>query len=760
MKAKSIKRPLALICLLITGGVAIFLDYYFDNRPLPRESYEQAVMEGKVTDKYDKNGKLYVCIGKINDYDGELLDKAVESGRIYGSLGAVCSFENYDEAPNIGERIRVEGRFSFYEGATNPGQFDVRRYYISKGILLSGYKCKITARNHDKNIFKEGLYKVNVKLGNLLEDALNEKDAGIMKAVILADKSTLDKDVKNMYSEAGIGHILAISGLHISLIANTILTFMYIIPGPIWLGMTFASASLIFYGSLVGFSPSVLRATVMFLIGIASKESGRSYDGLTALAVSSLVSVIINPLSTLGAGFMMSYLAILGIILVVPIFSPYKKKKKNVIDGFLSGLGVFLISLPVYMNNYFFVSPYNLILNMIIIPGMSILVPAGFAAIILQTVPFLPNVAAYAIHFILCVYEILVRAELKIPGALIYTGAAGWKKTFFYLAIIILVAIYNKEAKRNLYVRRKHLANYIRRHPKENVSKIRNGENKKYKRVKILTGAVLILDLILLTIPLNKTFVEFLDVGQGLCVCIHNRGKLYFFDGGSSDKNDIYEYILKPYIRYYGKNEAEAWFISHGDKDHTSGVEELLKRGEIEVKKIFIPQALSSSMDEFLKFDDVYLVSKGDRIEKDGLEFRIISPSKSLLTFEDKKESGNSDVNELSLAVLATINQKTVLLMADSGKTAEIQAFDLFSQNARADVYQVSHHGSAIDCNSKEFILKLNPKIAVISCGYDNPYNHPHKETMEYLDETNAVIYRTDYDGAVRIDLKKDLRIK
>lgn len=759
--AKLVRRPIMWTAIIVTGAVMIIANIYFDVHELPAKETENGQIEGKITGKEIKNGKTYIMLKNINVISGcETVKEIRESNLIYKKLGAVCVLNEGEELPKIGERVIITGKISLYDKATNPGQFDVRRYYISCGYLLNARDCIVRDRKGEANIFKEACFSARTFMLKKLDEALDAKDAGIMKAILLADKTTLDNDVKTMYQEAGAGHILAISGLHISLIANAVLSIAIYLPIPLWAGYSSSALVLILYGFIIGFTPSALRAIIMFSIKIIGKIIGRSYDGLTSLAVAALITVMIKPLATLQEGFMMSYLAIIGMAIVSPAFVPFKHKAKKFLVGIVSGVGVNLITLPIVVNSYYYFSPYGILVNLIIVPGMSILIPLGAACIAWQSLFAKQyNIFAFMIHLCLKIYEFLVHTELLLPGSTVITGSRSTLKSLTYIVVLLLAATVLKQYKKTAYIRRKLLVNHVRRNPEAKTLGIRKRDKKKLKKAYIITALVLVADLTFFFCKKEEDMVEFLDVGQGLCVCIHCDNRLYFFDGGSSDKNNIGKYILTPYIRYYGHESVEIWFVSHADSDHVSGITEILEAGDIDVKKIVLPETLYDTFEGKIGGENIYLVSKGDCIQNESVKFLVCSPQKESLQNEKLGQKSRSsknvnDENECSLVILANIDSKNILLMADAGKMGENNVFDYLSQGEKTDVFQVAHHGSAVGCNSYDFIKDVNPKISVISCGLNNVYNHPHVETMKNLLEAGTQIYRTDRDGAIRIYMK------
>ena len=189
-------------------------------------------------------------------------------------MGIICALDGEVSGVYIGSKVIVRGKINVYDRATNPGEFDSRRYYISKGYLFKAYSCELISSDHKRKFVADISYRLSERVGSLLDHSLNEKDAGMMKAVLLADKSDLDKDTKDLYKDAGAGHLLAISGLHITMFAALILYILKKTPINLKADYVITILFLYGYGFVIGFSASALRIatflSVSFLIFCAS----------------------------------------------------------------------------------------------------------------------------------------------------------------------------------------------------------------------------------------------------------------------------------------------------------------------------------------------------------------------------------------------------------------------------------------------------------------------------------------------------------
>ena len=776
-RVKCIKRPVMWIALLTAGFMLIFLDTAEKRLDIPRHSTVEGEVCGVVEGLEYKNDKTYLYLKKVDFIPDELRDfkKIKSSSFLCAKMGTVCSFDcNMDEillsGVNIGSTVKIRGKINVYNKATNPGEFNMRRFYISKGYLFSAYSCELISCDMKKNVLADTSFRISLKIGGLIDRSLNAKDAGMMKAILLADKTDLDKEIKDLYKDAGASHLLAISGLHISMFAALILFLLKKTPLGFKASYVITVFILFLYGYLIGFSASALRATVMFAILCIGKMFNKSYDSLNSLAVALLVTIMIKPLYVLQNGFLMSYLAIISIAVVVPIFTIIGKRAGVIISSFTMSTSVTMTTLPVVVNSYYKIPLYAPFLNIVLVPGMSVLLMLGISCVCLrafiESAVFINickllfswslisqnayvfllsgkyNIFAIGIHLFLEVYEWLMRTELTFPHAIITTGARGIARCVLYEIILISSALIIRKIKLALWRKDKIINNRIRRDPSYNPTKDIRDIRKKRVVFTIVSAAVLLLNIVSFMIYWRKDRIEFLDVGQGLCVCIQYKGNVYCYDGGSTDRKNINEYVLSPYFAYYGIDRVDAWFISHEDADHTSGIKGLLadgSEGKITIKEIIVPKTLEEKFFTITTLaeeagTEVIYSSTGDVfISDDGISFTVLSPD---------ADFPPDDSNACSLVVLMQTKEEKVLFMGDADIRAEEKVLSFM--RGPIDILQVAHHGSANNTNSEYFLCTLKPRISVISCGFDNQYGHPHKETLEALEKSGTYIYRTD----------------
>ena len=188
-----IKRPIMWAALILAGFALIFLDTAEKRLDIPRHSTAEGEVCGVVEGLEFKNDKTYLYLKDVEFVSDELRDfkKIKSSSFLCAKMGAVCSFDcNMDEifasGVNIGSTVKIRGKINVYNKATNPGEFNMRRFYISKGYLFSAYSCELISCDMKKNVFADTSFRISLKIGGLIDRSLNAKDAGMMKAILLA----------------------------------------------------------------------------------------------------------------------------------------------------------------------------------------------------------------------------------------------------------------------------------------------------------------------------------------------------------------------------------------------------------------------------------------------------------------------------------------------------------------------------------------------------------------------------------------------
>lgn len=684
--------------------------------------------------------------------------KSLQERENAGISGVICYMEGM-KMPPVGSLVVMRGEFRSFSYATNPGEFDAADYYRIMGqqgrVMKSS--CIVESAAHD--IFREKMYGLREYLSLLTDACYGAEDASVMKAMLLGEKGTLDKEIKELYRQNGIIHILAISGLHLSVIGMGVYGLLKKLRCPTVANIIFSIALMFCYGTMTGMGISMLRAYIMFALHLSAGLIGRTYDLFTAVTVAALAALTVQPLYIVHSGFLFSFGAVCGIGIFLPAAAENFPGEGRVRKAIFSGIAVAIPTLPVYLCFYYEFPPYSVLLNLFVIPCMT-LVLAGGLVVLGAAACFLPigEIAAYPVHWILILYEKCCRFCLGLPGSHWITGCPKLWQVIAFLGILIVLVGYNRRLS------------------------------------KLLFWQGTLCALLILTVRLPEGLkITMLDVGQGDCIYVaQDEGIRMLIDGGSSDKSKVWDYQIAPFLKYEGVSYLDAVAVTHPDGDHISGIGELLKgMGEsgISVGALYLPDVAECGRNEAyhelesLAADagvPVRYIGAGDRLNCGEVMLTCVHPEKGWETEDTNAYSTvlhmrYGDFSALFTGDLEGEGEKRALRIVQSfsgaaggsGKEPHMAeenekikerrwgAETMSEENGLQNVtlLKVAHHGSKYSTR-EDFLRVVNPKIALISAGRDNRYGHPHEELLGRLEEQGCIAYKTPESGAVTVSVR------
>lgn len=674
--------------------------------------------------KYWKKNKQSLCVSGAEDIEGVL-----------------CYLEG--EEPAMGSLVLMEGKFYAFFHATNPGEFDAADYYRTLGQQGRLMNAKLLASDGEKDAFREGLYQCRCYLSLLLRACCPEREAAVLGAMLLGEKGFLDEEIKGLYQQNGIVHILAISGLHLSLLGMGLYKILERLRAPKLINIILTIAWMYCYGTMTGMGVSVVRAFIMFSMKLAAGLFKRSYDLLTAMTTSALVILIGQPLYLFHSGFLFSFGAICGIGFL-PAVSEHFPAKPKCLRALFTGAWISLFTLPVYLCFYYEFPPYSVLLNLFVIPCMGIVLGSGVLTLAAGAL-FLPlgRMAVLPGSAVLSFYEKCCEICAGLPGKKWITGRpANWQVLLFLVILAAIICF-----------------------------------AKRMNRRQFFAGAVIAFMILALRVPagLELTFV---DVGQGDCIYISEQGGRHILiDGGSSDKSDVEKYQILPFLKYKGTSSLDAVFVTHPDSDHENGIRGMLNTYEengIRIGMLVLPDVAAHSKNENYLSLAALAKTKGVPVRVISLGERLSLGEVMLTCLHPQSGYENQDTNAYSTVLYLTYGDFSALFTGDlEGEGEELVTGRLRRAVEQGTAYpdsgalpeeclptgnltllKVAHHGSK-NSTSNEFLAITRPRIALISAGRDNSYGHPHKETLERLERQGCRIYRTPESGAVTFYIRQ-----
>lgn len=681
----------------------------------------KTTLQGELEEKEYKNNKYLYYLNNCYLISGT--EKVIPCNRVIAEMET-------DVIP-IGTILIMKGSVAVFRQARNQGNFDEISFYQSQNIDFKLKEVEIKRIYGRENRFLEAFYQLKQKLKNVYANTMSKENSGVVIRMTLGDKSLMNQEINQLYQKVGISHILAISGLHISVIGMSIYKIFRRIFGSYVISGIGAGGIMFAYGCMTGFRPSSTRAIVMFLTMLIASMIGRTYDSLSALSLSAILLLWENTGLLWYAGFLFSYGAVLSVVLVANIVTKSFEQKKKICEALYLGFSIQLITLPLTAYFYFEIALYGMFVNLFVLPCMSVLL--GFA--LMGGFIGLANLSIAKWFFFPCevileFYQRFSAIVQKLPNAALITGQpALWKMIIFYFGIAVLVYWVKK---------RKNVRGFV------------------------TIGTLLLL--FVLYHPQENGRLYILDVGQGDGIYLRTEsGADVFFDGGSSDVSNVGTYRILPFLKYQGVRKIEHWFVSHADKDHISGLSELLESG-YEVERLIFSENIvrDEALEELLLLAEeagtkVLFIGYLDCLHLGEAKLQCVFPYEEFVT---------DDKNAASLVIYYEEGDFTGLFTGDIGNNEEKwiaehrgEWFDCEKNNedSTIDFYKAAHHGSKFS-NSLELLQSLKPKITVISSGENNRYGHPHKEAVERIKETGSEIWNTAERGEIIVEIDETVR--
>lgn len=685
--------------------------------------------------------------------------------------------KNKNAGWRIGQQVLAKGQVSRFAEAGNPGQFDLSRYYRSKGISMTVFADQVSG-DEGSWPYQNGLYQIRRRLSGVMEAICAPEDLGIFQAAILGEKGTMDEDIRDLYQKSGISHLLAISGLHLSLIGMGF--YRLLRRGGLGFGAAGAAgaAAVISYGIMTGASGSAVRAVIMLSVSFLASWLGRTYDLLSALSLAALLLSASNPFVIGESGFQLSFGAVFGIGFVGERLRKGLRPKGGLRESFLTSLGIQLVTGPIVLWHYYTYPVYGIFLNLLVIPLMGYVIVSGILGMGVGLFSAaLGRLAVGSGHYILLLYQWLCLLFLKLPGSQLITGRPQPVQIFWYGAAVTgLLAI--------ISCGREGVGKWMSAQKKRGDEREENPEKPGVRGLRwavFLTGTVLCF-LLLLPSRQEGLTVCFLDVGQGDGAVIRgdggeivfsglsgeggeiveplgSRGITLLVDGGSTSDKNVGENRLEPYLKYSGISAVDVIMVSHGDADHINGLSYLLKEcEEIEAGCLVLPEAG--------KGDEAYVeliwaaeargmpvryMDGGDRIKAGALELTCLYPGPG-------EELLSQDRNRQSLVVKGDYEGFHFLLTGDTSQECESRILERAQGEVKdflgeVQVLKAAHHGSRYS-SSEAFLEAVSPQITVLSYGEGNRYGHPHEEAVERILEAGSRILETENQGAVTFHIQ------
>ena len=835
------KRPITLLaCMFLTGilwkwtglilSLGIGLLLYFYATPWKERGIRFAVLVAGMpvmlllgalcVETQDAFRSVYLSVleegqsvrlaGKINRVEEKkncfyyyLTDCSVEQSDHLMPCNDVLAYVSSDDY-SVGQILILQGTISLFDEATNEGQFDSRAFYRSQKIDFGVWVDSVERVEGKSDRFRVWLSRVRVELGIPLSRYAD--DDGVLSAMLLGDKTSLDSEIRSLYQKSGIAHVLAISGLHISLLGMALYRLLRHRCGLtyLWAGIV-AASFLVAYTLMTGNAVSARRATGMLIVYLVADLLGRSYDMLSALSLIVILLLWENPFLVTNSGFQFSVAAVVGIGVGQGVLVPrvgswkvvYGRRKKqddvvrcdaakcdvakrdaakcdaakcdaerirmqNLVDwmkrrmdkclpGMMISLSIQFFTLPLVAYYYYEIPVYAILLNipvLALIPyvlGLAVFGSLTGQIAFLQPLSFaLCRVCGWVLHG----YRWLCDASLLLPGARMIAGKPSDVRMVVYYCLLGVF----------YYV----LWCGMKKKQRQMCTKGAQAENQEWIRswFGFGLGLVLVLLLTFLFVRGKPEFeLDILDVGQGdaIYLCASD-GTNFMIDGGSTDVKKVGTYRILPFLKAKAIRKVDYWFVSHTDEDHISGLVEVMESGYA-VGTLVLAEAQKEDEKAhrlaelaqkngirvcYMKAGDVLGTRKEDVVNE-----RNRAGTFRIECLYPTNDNDSEDVNDRCLVLYYEDENFSAFFGGDISSEVEEQLVSA-GKCRQTDVLKASHHGSKYS-NSDVLLHALHPRLTIASAGKKNRYGHPSPEAIARVGESGSAFYSTIDYGRIRV---------
>lgn len=656
------------------------------------------------------DGVSQTAVIYVTDYSEETDYGVRVSGRI--SLGGkpYRLIAYLDPMEPLSPGSRVSGTFRFR--VTTAQGAKESEYHQGKGIFLLAYQDSDVCVHQDPPGKQDIPAILRHKIKGVIHRYFPEDTAPFAQALLVGDTSNLSYGVDTSLKLSGIRHMVAVSGLHISILFGLFstltlkrrrLTALVGFPG------------LFLFAAIAGFSPSVSRAAIMCGLMLLAMLANREYDGPTALSFAVLVLLVCNPLSITSVSLQLSAGSMMGIYLFEKEIrqylsscfgerkGPLGRMKQWLCASVSITLSTMAVTTPLcayYFDMVSLVSPLTNLLTLWIVASLfyGILAVGGLHFVAPAVAALLAKLLSVPIRCVL----FIAKAMASLSLASVYTASPYIIAWLIFAYILLVIFLISKNRK------------------------------------PVVLGCCTILGLCMALIaswlePMGDDVrLTVLDVGQGQCLVLQSEGRTFLVDcGGDSDAqaaDTAAEYLLSQ-----GIPKLDGMILSHLDRDHAGGAANLLSR--VDTDLLILPEVHS----------DLESCTEGDTIyASQTLELTM---GKTKLTVYPPTFPGNS--NEMSLCILFDTEKCDILITGDRNGFGE-RSLLRNAQIPDVDILIAGHHGSR-NSTCEELLSAVAPEIVCISVGRDNSYGHPAPELLQRLDRFGCQVYRTDHLGTYTI---------
>ncbi|MEX2569797.1 MAG: DNA internalization-related competence protein ComEC/Rec2 [Gemmatimonadota bacterium] len=596
-----------------------------------------------------------------------------------------------------------------------------------RGFLLVDSVVAATPTGPEAGVWLRTRARADAALEALFPDHLE-----LMEALVLGRREYMDSGTRDRFARAGLSHLLAISGMHVGLLAGVVLLLASALRLPRRYGLVLTLAITWGYLLVIGAGFSAIRAGVMISLAIAAVLIQRPSAAAPMVAAAAFAILAFRPRAILDVGFQLSFLGVLGILLLrAPLLTLTPDQLhgraafRAAVEAFVVGVAAFLATAPVVAHHFGIVAPISILAGIPAVPLMSLALIGALGAVLAAApLPTVAELLASGAALSIDLLDVLATTAAAAPfghgivppppwwawSVAAGSGAAGW-------------VLLGTAPKRLRWI-------------------VAAGS----------TIATLMLWPVVVRAGAGGMEVHFIDVGQGDAIAIRTpAARWVLIDAGPASADfDAGERRVIPFLRDRGARRLEAIVLTHPDLDHIGGAPAILR--QMNVRYVFEPgyaAGKSSYLEVLGELQPVRTgwraVRSGRTLELDDVRFDFLWPDAEMVDVSE-------DANQISAVVRVTYGNFELLLTGDVGVEVEEVLVQRYGRTLESDLLKLGHHGSSTS-TSDSFLEAVEPELAIVSAGRRNRYGHPAPAVLLRVADRGIPVARTDVEGTVSLEI-------
>jgi competence protein ComEC len=735
------------VCILVLcGGMVRFTSIISNNGKNDIRFYnnENVEIQGMINNNPEKGNatiQLELSVLKIKQNDDW-----------HPILGKVIIFTSISTEYFYGDVLTITGKL---EIPPSLNDFDYQHYLANQGIYSIMNFPSIDLIAHEKgNKFINFVFIVRNVIAKTLSRILPEPQASLAHGIILGIENNIPQSLKDDFSRSGTSHVLAVSGQNLSIITGILISLgIWIFGRRYHIYVWIAFIMLWFYTILTGLNPPVVRSAIMASLFLIAEMLGRQKSVGTVLTFTAAIMIGITPLVLWDVSFQLSFMAMVGLVAIAPVFQDMTRKFVNEKFGdngirvlisniILDSLGITLSAIILvwpliayYFGIFSLVAPLS---SLLVVPVMTGIIAFGLLAAGIGTIVLpIGQVIGWVVWLFLTYMILIVKCSAALTLSFLPVNSIAPPFIFtYYLVLTATICLVNeKQLLMKLFEYVKSGFCFVYKMLKE---------IKPRWLVTPLCVVAIIVAIIAGTIPDKNLHIVFLNVGQGDATLIRQGNQQVLIDGGPSSQT--INLNLGKYIPFWDK-VIELVVLTHPDADHLTGLVDVIQKYRVE--QVLYPD-FSSNTSLYQEWMALLHDRKVKSIVGQANQYVDLGNCISLSLLNPSIPTAletSSDDN----GIVLRLDDRLVSFLF-TGDISALGEFTLISNraNLESSVLKVAHHGSS-GSTTEEFLNAVKPQIAVISVGENNKYNHPGSETLKRLNDCvgEGNVYRTDESGTV-----------